>query len=183
MMSYYSQVNLEEEWKYWYPRVYGYFFKRVNSQFEVEELTANTLNTCFMATNVKQFKGYLWKVAHNYLVNYIRTKSTEPITVGWEEELEKQNYEYATFDIDEEVECSRSQNYTRAVNQITDCLDKNITKDVDKTILQKSIGEDLTSNQIGEIVGMQGSTVRKRLQRAINKIKNKCLELWQELTK
>lgn len=183
MMSYYQQINLEEEWKYWYPRVYGYFFKRVDNQFEVEELTANTLNTSFLASNVKNFKGYLWRVAHNYLVTYIRTKSINPITVGWEEELEKENYEYATFDLDEEVENSRSKNYDRAVTQIIDCLDQSVIKDVDKLILQKYVQEELTSAEVAKYTGMQATTVRKRFQRLVSKVKNKCLELWKKLTK
>jgi RNA polymerase sigma factor (sigma-70 family) len=79
----------EELWEIYYPKVYGYFFRRVNSVEDVEDLTSSVLTT-FLTTiisnpEIQKPHGYLWKVAYHQLVRYIDTKSKRPVSVEIDE--------------------------------------------------------------------------------------------------
>lgn len=174
--------TLDQEWKYWYPRVYGYFYKRLNDQWEVEELTSVTLTNAFLKKDeIQNFKAYIWKIAHNQLVTYIRTKSTKLIPISTED-LDMIADDTPTFEVEIQIESSRSQNYLQTRSQILDCVDKNVKNSIDREILKQSIGEDKNSTELGQIHGLAPTTIRKKLSRAISKIKDKCLEIWNNLT-
>jgi DNA-directed RNA polymerase specialized sigma24 family protein len=118
-----SQTNnpndLEENWNYWYPRVYGYFYKRVDQKTEVEDLTANTMNTAFTAQNVLNFQAYIWRVAHNYLVKYINTKNTDPTPISF-------NEDWMSGEFQEKEENIISDHYTDKIKQLMECVQNNI---------------------------------------------------------
>jgi len=131
-----SNKNLEEDWQYWFPRVYGYFYKRVNSEYQVEELTSQTMATAFTANNVRNFKAYIWKVAHNYLVRYIQSKNTEPIIVGWDESLDLKNSTEINFSIEEEAEKQVSANYISKLDHLRLCISSQIKDETEKQLIQ-----------------------------------------------
>jgi RNA polymerase sigma factor (sigma-70 family) len=162
-------MNISQtEWENWYYKVYGYFFRRVNDKFAVEELTANTMNVAFMANNVQNFSAYLWKVAHNHLVKYIKLKNIEPMFVGLEE---------AEFVIDEKIENLVSDNYNYKLKQLKICI-KNQLKSSDQIIIELSIYENKNSTEIGQILEIKPNTVRQKLARSLHKLREKCRSLW-----
>jgi len=182
MSALFYSKEIDKHWEYWYPRVYGYFFKRLDDKIIVEDLTAETLNTAFLAPNVKNLKAYLWKVAHNYLVKYINTKTTTPMMVGWDESVDLFEYQTENFEIEEEAETDRSQNYKRLVKETEVCLDQNLTKDTDKQIIHLSIIQEKNSTEIAQEMDLKAANVRQKLSRTIKKIKNKCIHIWQKFT-
>ena len=175
-----SNQNLQKEWEYWYPRVYGYFYRRLNDQFIVEELTAQTLNTCFLAKDIVNFKAYLWKVAHNYLVKYIDTKSKEFMVVGLDgtESLENES----SFEVDTKIESSRSKNYKQTVKKLVGCLNKQFKTEQEKQLVNLSIVHDKNSTEIGKELNLKPGTVRQKLARAISRLKKGCTRIWHEFT-
>jgi len=174
--------NIDEQWNYWYPRVYGYFFKRVEDKQLVEDLTAQTITTVFLAKNVQNFKAYMWKVTHNYLVKYIHTKSTIPMTVGWSEAIDLDQYQQPQFGLDENLETARSQNYRRLLKEMTDCFYANLSNETDKKIIHLSIVQEKNSTQIAQELGLVAGTVRQKLARTIDKLRRKCVHIWYNLT-
>jgi RNA polymerase sigma factor (sigma-70 family) len=169
----FSVNELEQQWMEWYPKVYGYFYKRVDDKFFVEELTAQTMNAVFTSQKeILNFKAYLWKVAHNYLARYIHLKTATPTVIGFINDED--------FYVDQEVETQTSDNYKQKIAIIKESMDLVRLKDVDRQIIQHCIFEERNSTQVAQILNIQPGNVRNRLSRALKKISKKCKELWQQ---
>lgn len=178
-----NSINCTQtDWEYWYPRVYGYFYKRVTGKYEVEELTSQTLFTIFLAQNVKNFKAYTWKVAHNYLVKYINTKNLEPMPISWDESLDLTNSTMPSWQIEETIELQTTTQYQNKLNQLLDCIAGNIKNPEDKKILELAIYEQKNSTEIGQILNLKPDTIRQKLSRNIKKLRQNCVDLWKHLT-
>ena len=180
MSAVFYSNNVNQEWEYWYPRVYGYFYKRIDNKSAVEDLTSETINTVFLAENIKNFKAYLWKVAHNYLVRYINTKQTDLMLVNWDESLDLANSVQPNFSIEEGVENTRSQNYLRLKEQMLKCFNHHITNQMDKQIVNLSIIQEKNSSQIATELNLKADNIRQKLSRTLKKVKSKCIQIWNE---
>jgi RNA polymerase sigma factor (sigma-70 family) len=165
-------TSLEEKWMYWYPRVYAYFYRRVNSKFEVEELTANTMNTSFMAKDVLNFQAYLWRVAHNYLVKYINTKTTSPMIVSLHDNTGSED------GFDEEVENQQASHFEDKLKNLKLCIQNHIQKPEDQKLIELCIYEEKNSTEVANILNIKSDNVRQKLSRLLRKLKQNCLELW-----
>lgn len=167
-----SQIEeLEEKWNYWYPRVYGYFYKRVDYRAEVEDLTANTMNTAFTAKNVLNFQAYIWRVAHNYLVKYINTKNTAPTPISL-------NEDWVSGELHEDSEVIISDHYTQKISQLMECVKNNIKDADEQKLIQLSVIEEKNSTQIAQILDLKADNVRQKLSRLLKRLRKKCIELW-----
>jgi RNA polymerase sigma factor (sigma-70 family) len=167
-----SQIEeLEEKWNYWYPRVYGYFYKRVDYQAEVEDLTANTMNTAFTAKNVLNFQAYIWRVAHNYLVKYINTKNTAPTPISL-------NEEWVSGEFQVEAEETISDHYTQKISQLMECVQNNIKDPEEQKLIQLSVMEEKNSTQIATILNLKADNIRQKLSRLLKRLRQKCIQLW-----
>jgi len=164
-----------DEWKEWYPKVYGYFYKRVGNKSDVEDLTAETMNTVFMAENVLNFRAYMWRVAHNYLIKYIDSKAKKPIIVSFDEEIDTDSTVHNSIDL--ELDNQRSQVYTQKKEELLRCIKKQLKKE-DKDIISLSIIQEKNSTEISKIINISATNVRKKLSRAIKKVKEMCKDLW-----
>ena len=86
----FSLETIDEHWAEYYPKVYGYFFRRVDNRTDVEDLTSITLTEFFNHVldnpQITNPHGYLWRVAYHTLVNFVRRKSKRPTTVPLEPE-------------------------------------------------------------------------------------------------
>ncbi len=182
-----SDTNqLQDQWDYWYPRVYGYFYKRVNDKTEVEDLTANTLSTVFMAQNVQNIQAYMWKVAHNYLVKFINTKSTTPMMVALDENIDgwqpsEQELKYAQryeAKYEDESEDRVPTHYEQKLNQLKQCILNKLSDPLDLQLIELSIYEEKNSTEIGKLLELKADTVRQKLSRLLKKLRSHCLELW-----
>jgi RNA polymerase sigma factor (sigma-70 family) len=169
-----DQQNLQNNWEYWYPRVYGYFYKRVNNKTDVEDLTANTLSTTFMAKNVLNVQAYTWKVAHNYLVRYIDLKVKNPIPVTWDD-----NMEWSPDSQSEYVETQYSKNFETKLTNLKECIANQLTSPEDKMLIELSIYKENNSTEISKLLGLKADTVRQKLSRTLKKLKKHCSSLWQ----
>jgi RNA polymerase sigma factor (sigma-70 family) len=165
--------EIEQSWEYWYPRVYGYFFKRVDDKTEVEDLTANTMTTVFLAENVQNFQAYMWRVAHNYLVKYINTKTTTPTPISLNEDWVSIN------EFQPEVEEEILPQYDDKLAQLRECVDNHIKDDFEKQLIELSVMQEQTSTQIGLILNLKSDTVRQKLSRLLRRLKQSCIQLWK----
>lgn len=65
-----------------YPTVSGYVLKRCRSKADCEEIVSETFYRCFKDIrrfSGGNFKGWLFRLAHNSAVDYYRVKDSEPV--------------------------------------------------------------------------------------------------------
>ena len=173
-MSFFGDDQLQQNWDKWLPKVFGYFYRRVSNPSDIEDLTAETMNSAFLAADVTHFDAYIWKVAHNHLVGYIRnkTKVLPPIPLGdvaaWQPDA-----------TDMEIEDAVSKKFLERKKILQECVDNNLKSEEDRKIVTMSIIEEKTSRQIGESLGIEPNTIRQKLSRTVRKLKKACLELWK----
>lgn len=163
--------NHNKLWDEYYPKVFGYFYRRVNNRQDVEDLTSLTLVGFFAAIQRSEAvsqNALIWRIAHNQLVNFIRTKSKNPISIDFSTD---ENI------LDEKVENIRSDNYIYKMEALLQCINNQLT-DEQKSIVQSSIIDDKKSHDIAIEMNMTASNVRQILSRSINKLKAKCKQLW-----
>lgn len=84
----FSRATIDTHWAEYYPKVYGYFFRRVENKTDVEDLTSIVLTEFFNHVldnpQVRNPHAYLWKVAYHHLVNFVRRKGKRPTTIPLE---------------------------------------------------------------------------------------------------
>jgi RNA polymerase sigma-70 factor, ECF subfamily len=170
--------SIEQNWEYWYPRVYGYFYKRVEDKTEVEDLTANTMTTVFMADNVLNFQAYMWRVAHNYLVKYINTKTTTPMPISLNEDFVSSQIGLPD-EYQQDIEDQNSSHYDDKLTQLRECIDTHIKNEEEKQLLELSVIQEQNSTAIGELMNLKPDTVRQKISRLLRRLKQSCIQLWK----
>jgi RNA polymerase sigma factor (sigma-70 family) len=159
-----SMTN-EELWEIYYPKVYGYFFRRVNSVEDVEDLTSAVLTT-FLTTiisssEIKNPHGYLWKVAYHQLVRYIDTKSKRPLTLEVDDNwVAPDNRETESQAIELNRKLESVLNYA-----------KNELNTEDYTIFSRSYIDGDKVMDIAHDLDLKANTVSQKLKRIIAKLK------------
>ncbi|GAB4143234.1 MAG: hypothetical protein OHK0017_00330 [Patescibacteria group bacterium] len=174
-----SEQEAKEAWDYWYPLVYGYFFRRLNAREDVEDLTANTLSALLLHEDVKNPRAFVWQTARNQLVEFIKQKSKAPKLVN----LDSAEFMLENYQVEEHLydENEYSDDYKEKVLRVTQCIENSL-KDEDYRIVRLSILENRNSTEVGELMEMKAATVRQKLKRAILKLKEKCIQIWTELS-
>lgn len=161
-----TEIEIQKLWNVYYPKVYGYFFRRVTSVSDVEDITSIVLTGFFKTLldsekyqKIKNIDNYLWKIAHNQLASFINLKSKQPIFVGLEEEFVV-GVEHKT------INKLKLHNQTQSIFSFAE---KNFNQ-TDVQILRLNLEEELNSTQIGQKLNMKPATVRQKLKRAISKL-------------
>jgi len=153
------------EWDEYYGKVYGYFYRRVEDKFEVEELTANTLNDFLLSnTNPENPNAYLWAIAKNKLFSYIKNKNKQTI------------FQLEDFDT---VESNYSAHYFEKIEALKKCIDSQL-KAEEKTLVELLILDDFSSQQAATKLEISPGNVRIKLHRALNKLRENCKKIWLE---
>lgn len=184
-----SEQEAREAWDYWYPLVYGFFYRRVGNRIDVEELTASTITALLLKEDVQNPKAFIWQTAKNQLIEYIKQKNKTPTIVnldslfGLEVESEEQEQEliaakWSSTSLDD----SYSDHFLQKVEQLKKCIQTQV-KEQDYQIVMASLIYEKNSTQISQETGIKPATVRQKLRRAISKIKKSCFSLWQEIYK
>ena len=169
--------NLQEDWDEYYPKVYGYFFRRIDSKADVEDLTSIVLEQFLRAVydehrkdKIENKHAFLWKIAYNQLCSFIKRKSKDMLVVGiesvpgWEPE-------------DKSAEEKRGDYFEDRIAKLLECI-KNQTKDQDFTIINACLIEDRKSEEVAKMLNLTAQNVRQRLSRSLQKVREKCKGLW-----
>lgn len=158
----------------YYPKLYGYFFRRVNNKADVEDLAMVTITNFFEVIQKKDLEfpaNYLWKIAHNQLVNFYSFNSKHKMPIGFDD-LE-------TIDklIDVGVENNRSPYFTLRVETLLKCMQNHLDK-VEYDLVQASIFAGKNSTELAAETGLKADNIRQKLHRIFKKTKDKCKKIW-----
>jgi RNA polymerase sigma factor (sigma-70 family) len=159
-----TNQQITDLWNEYYPRVYGYFFKRITSQTDVDDLTSVTLTGFIQNLTTKEITqpaGLLWKIARNQLYLYIKYKTKNPISIDNLDEFE-------ALETTEDSEIS--QKYQDLLEEVMQKAEMFLTAD-DLTILKRSYFEEQTSTQIAKELDTTPGNIRIRLMRITQKLK------------
>jgi RNA polymerase sigma factor (sigma-70 family) len=166
--------DIEVVWDYWYPRVYSYFYKRIDKKDLIEDLTAETMNTVFLCKNeIQNLPAYMWKVAHNYLVKYIKTKSTSPMTVAFDDDLDS----YEPISVELEITTERP-GFDQRKQDLIECINHSNISEIEREIMLGSIIKDLNSTDLSRLLNIKPDTIRQKLKRTLEKVRSQCLYLY-----
>ena len=141
--------------------IYRYFMARVSHRETAEDLTSQTFLQAFNAfggfdAKNKTFAPWLFTIAHNVLVNSYRKKPSLPLS--------------SSFDIPSTAE--------QSVEKITDGVISveylrqlvKALEDRDQEIVRLRTGDDLSFDQIGEVLGITETAARTAYHRAVQKL-------------
>jgi RNA polymerase sigma factor (sigma-70 family) len=173
--------NLEENWNYYYPKVYGYFFRRLNNRSDVEDLSSVVMTKFFevlsdeqksvnLNSNPNSKNAYLWKIAYNSLANFINHKQKTPPYFSIDDDF---------IGIDSSLEKEYSKHFQERVANLMLCVENSIAG-IEYEIVKQSIFEDKTSIELSDFFGLKPATIRQKLCRSLKKLRLKCKKLWQD---
>jgi RNA polymerase sigma factor (sigma-70 family) len=193
-----NNQTLQQEWDYYYPKVYGYFFRRISNKSDVEDLTAMVLHKFFevlispgKSANLTNKNAYLWKIAYNHLADFIQNKQKRPLTIDIEDEFETPDNSIEKFYSKRyqeripylvrifKIEKFYSKRYQERVKNLLKCI-KTQVKDLEYKIIEMSFFEELTSIEISKVLNLKPPTIRQKLSRSLKKVREQCKKLRQE---
>jgi RNA polymerase sigma factor (sigma-70 family) len=170
-----TEFNLDSEWEIYYPKVYGYFLRRITNRMDVEDLTSVVLTEFFgVLTNqekrqkITNQNAYLWKVAYNHLADFIKNNQKRPLPIIYDENFQAE---------DQSLEKFVSKEYKDRVSNLVNCAKEQLKTD-DFEILVMSIFEEKTSKEVAENLKMSSDNIRQRLSRGLKKLREKCRQIW-----
>jgi len=172
-----EQNDLFNIWEEYYPKVYGYFLRRVENRMDVEDLTSITL-TGFLQKiqqdekSIENKHAFLWRIAHNQLCLFIKSKSKNPIAIN----IESENLPDVE---DSGAENQRSKSFQDRLDSLQKCIQKTISGE-DYIIVCEIILADKKSPEVAQKLNLQPATVRQRFSRGLKKIREKCKAIWLE---
>jgi len=170
------------EWQARYDQVYGYFYRRVSSRADVEDLTMETLeNFYFTEKKIDSPNAFLWGIARNKILEYIRYKGKNQFQELFED---KEDFDGSNANQlqDEWLENYRSSEYHAKLERLKECA-KNQLSELDLEIVNLSILEDFKSLEVAQKLSISAQNARQRLSRALKKLRDKCKEIWVGETK
>jgi RNA polymerase sigma factor (sigma-70 family) len=167
-----TPVQINRLWQEYYPKVYGYFYRRLDNRQDVEDLTSVTLGAFLDQLDQKDIANppaFLWKIAHNQLLVWIRNKSRKPMMVSFDEA-----FHVSTQD---EVEYMYSPYLKERKTLLLDCIAKHANPE-EQLLMERLILEDERAVDMAKDLGLKPETIRQRLSRCFKKLRVECKKLW-----
>jgi RNA polymerase sigma-70 factor, ECF subfamily len=147
-------------YKRYSPRVYAYCLRRIGSVQEAEELTSITFTRAL--SNIAQYRGglvsaWIFRIAHNVLYDYYNSRKSDAALDDLSEDLHAPSISPMDYVIqNEEADVLRD-------------LVSQLPADQRDLLLYKIV-DDLSSEEIGELLGKSSGAVRVTLHRIIRQL-------------
>jgi len=144
----------------YFPRIYAYCRRRVNSDQEAEDLASQIFTRVLMNLNSYRdgrVAAWLFRIAHNTVANYYRD---ERHTLPIEDAI------ISSSDPDPIQHVIRQEQYDALQAALVQ-----LTIEKQELINLKMVGQ-LTAPEIGEIVGKSASAVRTEIHRTMQQLRN-----------
>lgn len=156
--------DIQKQWREYYPKVYGYFFRRLNSREDVEDLTSVCLSTFFTKlldspSQVQNPPAYLWKIVYNQLNLFLRNKIKTTIPIGIDDDFEAPK-----------TEDPFSQSFLDKAKEVWEIAQIHCSQN-ELLILQAIFLDNKKSSQVAVEMNLKADTVRQRLKRTLDKLR------------
>jgi RNA polymerase sigma-70 factor (ECF subfamily) len=164
------RVDFAELFQRYHPRIYNYFRYRVPTQGDAEDLTSQTFERAYANRHrfdpaKGAFSAWLFRIAHNVLANYYRTRqrrSAYEAEAGVPDDLMAHAPPPETQVIQAEA-ITRLLGGLRALSQR------------DQEVISLKFAGQLSNGEIGQIVGLKEKTVSVVLWRAMQRLQRRLL--------
>ena len=151
----------QENWNEWYDKIFGYYYLRVTDRSIVESLTAEVVTDFFMyKSEVQNESALIYKIASNRFKKYLRQKSNTPKHEDIDNH-DKQMDGYGSY--------ADNSNLLELKDEISKYYE--YLSDSDKEIIELCVMCDFSSQRAADELDISPSAVRKRLSRAISRLK------------
>lgn len=153
----------KNEWDDWYDKIYGFYFRRLDNVSDVEDLTAETLNSFFLSkSQIEDQTSFIFQIARNKLNTFLKAKYKNNLVGA----------------LDDNLEIGHSPNFEKFKSDLQNCISKHVS-DLDQQILNLVVVEDFQSKEVAQKLGITATNVRTRLHRSLKLLKQKCKHLKQ----
>jgi RNA polymerase sigma factor (sigma-70 family) len=156
-----TDYELKLFWDNYYPKVFGFFFKRVQNVSDVEDLTSLIMTQILQKLadqhEIENLHSYLWRMCRYKLYDYINQKKNLPNLVELKE-----------YD-DDGLLTSPQSTYKIQAEEILKFAKSHI-KDDEYIILEMNLIQEFNSTEIGQKLNIKANTVRQKLKRIIHKL-------------
>jgi len=163
-----NNTPTQTDWNYWYDMVYGYFYRRLNSRSEVDELTSETV-TDFLLKNeeIQNPKALIFSIAKNKMKQFLYRKQRNAYT-------DFDQMSYAQFNPQTDV---YSNHYYHKIEQLKACIQRQLNTQ-DQEIVELCVQSDFSSKQASQMLQITSTNIRQRLSRALKKLREQCKNIW-----
>ncbi len=156
----------EELYEYFFPRVYNFIFARLKNSADADDVVSVTfikMNENLESYNPDKaaFSTWLFKIANNALIDYVRRVDRNNET-EWNEFFEPAAPE------NEKPEVVLAMNETSC--ELLRALDK--LNDRERRIIELKFWSDLDTRSIADVLSISEGNVRVTLHRTLGKLKN-----------
>jgi RNA polymerase sigma-70 factor (ECF subfamily) len=148
-----------------YPRLYAYVRSQVADRETAEDLTAAAFERAFSRSHTfdaakASFATWLFRIAHNLVINHYRATSRKPVQYELDEAAE-----VSTADLSPEQQLLRQEQHRILMDTITSLSER------DQEIIQLKFFGRLTNREIAEVMELNEKTVSVIILRALQKLK------------
>jgi RNA polymerase sigma factor (sigma-70 family) len=164
--------TIDQLWETYYPKVYGYFYRRLNNLQDIEDLTSIVL-TQFLTKlvdetiEIKKPNAFLWKVAYFHLVDFIDHKTKRPLPISIDDDFE------APTEIENKLQ---SDELNSKLEKIIVFAQNSLTNE-DYTIFSRSYIDGDRIMDIAHDLDLKANTATVKLKRIISKLKEQTLQI------
>lgn len=147
-----------------FERIVRYIAVRIGDIHEAEDLGSEVFVRALRAVEHYKETGapmeaWLFKIAHNITVDYLRSRGRRPASVPLDEDLVVASKQ----DLDENLERQEEvKQLQQAMEQLTDAQ---------RQVLALRFGGDMTSEQVAEVMGKRPGAVREMQSAGIKKLR------------
>ncbi len=157
-----SLKAFDEIYEFYLPRIFGYVLNRSGSREIAEDVTSQTFFKAMSKIKSFRYRGYsfgswLYRIAHNNLMDHYRKN---PNTADLDPEDMKAETKGTE---DKAIEVERRRVVLKALKKLPDQYQQ---------ILSLRFFEDMTNEEIAEILGCKKATLAVKLHRSLQAFKN-----------
>lgn len=167
-----SDLDLGALFQTYYPRIYNYLRYRVNSVEDAEDLIGVVFERAYtyrdqFDANKGAFSTWLFRIAHNTLANYYRTRERRS---AWEAGIEPP-LDLVTPEPSPEAQIVENETMLQLLRGLEGLSER------DQEVISLKFAGRLGNKEIGEIIDMKEKTVSVALLRAMRRLRQQLEEM------
>ncbi len=159
------QLDFAELFQHHHPRIYNYLRYRVHTQDDAEDLTSQTFERAYANRHrfdsaKGTFSTWLFRIAHNVLANYYRTRQRRSAYEA-EDDAPEDLISPAPAP---EIQVIQAESMARLLGSLR------VLSQRDQEVISLKFAGQLSNGEIGQIVGLKEKTVSVVLWRAMQRL-------------